>query len=549
MLFTLQFPFADLRPFLKDHPAMIPELPSNPDDQEAFKQRIEKSKAFVRSFGHITNLFNPPKFKKSTKKNKPKSPEACFWKDCDNLWSDEVFYTVNKKALMFPALEKQQIAGDRLNTPTALQRRFHFSPYTPGKSRWTPCMRIEIGINYETNGDGLSKKELFTAINGFLHLETKIPENDISRSENETDDKGKRSRKKYSDGMPLYEQSQNLAHLIVRTMSPHKEKRILPDMVKAGSLLLTIHLRPHEIQEFPDDIHWVSCRGISEAKIGYLPASKKITINTWIFVMPSERAKREKAGKLLDGIRNHTIAIMRYWSELRAMLLVKSYVEDNKDFGFDIRQGNSLETYLIQISDFLCQTKWHGTNLSIIADTIKTYENATNIDFSNTREHIRAFTESIITKGKIPKNLRPYLFICYSHADTEWKNKVERELKKHKYDLDYFVDTQIGAGDLWEKKIEKKIEAASYAILLVSDNFFNSEFITTDELNDILDSYNRHKINQIIPIWISGKLPEKHWLRRHQLLKAHDEPLEQAGEQEFNSLMATLIGTLTASPT
>jgi|GEM_PF-2151940 len=550
MLFTLQFPFADLRPFLRDQPEMLPTLPLNPDDQESFKERIANEKTFVRSFGSFTCRHNAPKFKAPTSKKKKKSGnEPCFWKDFDNLWSDESFYTKNNKALMFPGLEKQSLAGNRLRAQTAIKRIFHFSPFKPGDLRWTPCMRIEIGISYMVEGEPLTKKELHEAIRDFLRLDSRIPEHTIPQTGNNTGIGKKRTRKKYSNVIPLCEQSQNLAPLIVRTMSPHKEKRIHPDMVKDGRPLLTIHLRPQEIAEFPEEIHWVSGKSISGARIGYLPAGRKADINTWIFVMPAKSAKRKKAAELQDSIRNHTIAIMRYWSELKAILLIKSYVEENKDFGFDIRQGSNLVTYLKQISDFLCQTKWHGADLSIIADTFKTYEEATNIDLGSTREHIKAFADSIAQKCNTPSDSRPYLFICYSHDDTEWKDKIEREISKlTAYNIEYFVDTKIEPGESWAKKIEQKIETASVAILLISDNFFQSEYIMQTELPHIKDSYERHKLGKILPVWIAGALPEHHWLAHLQFLTAQKGPLENADNSEFERVMTKLTAALAASP-
>jgi TIR domain len=81
------------------------------------------------------------------------------------------------------------------------------------------------------------------------------------------------------------------------------------------------------------------------------------------------------------------------------------------------------------------------------------------------------------------------IFIAYSHRDALWEEKVERHLRVLQQalpGLDIWDDKRIVAGDDWLPAIETAISSASIAILLVSDKFLTSEFITRKEVPLIL---------------------------------------------------------------
>jgi TIR domain len=80
------------------------------------------------------------------------------------------------------------------------------------------------------------------------------------------------------------------------------------------------------------------------------------------------------------------------------------------------------------------------------------------------------------------------VFVCYSHRDASWLKRLQVHLKPLEREglIDLWDDTKLIPGSNWHEEIQQTIEASTVAVLLVSANFLASEFISTDELPQIL---------------------------------------------------------------
>lgn len=78
----------------------------------------------------------------------------------------------------------------------------------------------------------------------------------------------------------------------------------------------------------------------------------------------------------------------------------------------------------------------------------------------------------------------PKVFISYSHKDEEWKDKLVSHLSVLEKEelLSIWTDRNIQGGDDWYSEIEKAIETAQVAILMISANFLTSDFILKEEI-------------------------------------------------------------------
>lgn len=97
------------------------------------------------------------------------------------------------------------------------------------------------------------------------------------------------------------------------------------------------------------------------------------------------------------------------------------------------------------------------------------------------------------------------IFISYSHADKKWLERLEKHLKVLKRffsDIEYWDDTKLKGGDKWRQEIEKAIEKANVAILLVSTDFLASDFVATDELPPLLRKAEEEG-TRILPLIVS----------------------------------------------
>jgi len=82
------------------------------------------------------------------------------------------------------------------------------------------------------------------------------------------------------------------------------------------------------------------------------------------------------------------------------------------------------------------------------------------------------------------------LFICYSREDREWLDKIRKYLNYLEQQglLKFWDDSQLKPGKPWNTQILEALESANAGVLLVSQNFLNSEFINNTELHTLLEN-------------------------------------------------------------
>jgi hypothetical protein len=93
-----------------------------------------------------------------------------------------------------------------------------------------------------------------------------------------------------------------------------------------------------------------------------------------------------------------------------------------------------------------------------------------------------------------PLRARRTVFISYSHKDRQWVLFLKEFLKVLESEgiISFWDDEKIKAADVWRKEIEKALDSACAAVLLVSQDFLNSEFIQKCELPALLDAAEQH---------------------------------------------------------
>ena len=118
------------------------------------------------------------------------------------------------------------------------------------------------------------------------------------------------------------------------------------------------------------------------------------------------------------------------------------------------------------------------------------------------------------------------VFVCYSHKDKEYFDLINKHISINKKDIDIWSDTKIKGGDNWREKIQKALDSCNLAVLILSTNFFNSDFIQDVELKQLLKN-EFEKSTKLLPILLEDcDIEAFSWIETNQILPSRDEPLE-----------------------
>lgn len=131
---------------------------------------------------------------------------------------------------------------------------------------------------------------------------------------------------------------------------------------------------------------------------------------------------------------------------------------------------------------------------------------------------------------------RTKVFICYSHNDMQWLERLQVHLKPMERVgfIEPWDDTRIAAGKKWRDEIKRCLDDARVAVLLISADFLASDFIVNDELPPLLAAENEDGL-VILPFILSpSRFSRTPNLEQFQAVNDPARPLVKLslGEQE-----------------
>jgi hypothetical protein len=136
----------------------------------------------------------------------------------------------------------------------------------------------------------------------------------------------------------------------------------------------------------------------------------------------------------------------------------------------------------------------------------------------------------------------PTVFICYCHEDEAWKDRLVTHLGVLQQEsiLDLWDDRRIGAGGNWYQKIEEAIARASVAVLLVSADFLNSNFILSEEVPRLLERRDKEGL-RIFPVIIKPcAWKQVKWLARMNPRPKEGRPILGGSEFQIETDLAAI---------
>ena len=222
-----------------------------------------------------------------------------------------------------------------------------------------------------------------------------------------------------------------------------------------------------------------------------------------MFELIKAAASRHRAAVIRgDTFQGGGIIIQAIQSAIReASLIIADVSEGNPNVMYEVGFAQAAKKPLIGIANNL-----RAVPFDIATTRILVY------DPSAPTEFVQRLAEAIQEAIKTPHAFSPArairererrnkLFISYSHEDRYFLDRLLVHLKPLEKEgvIDLWVDSRLRAGDRWKKEIERALERANVAILLVSADFLASDFITDNELPPLLRSAEE-KGTRIIPV-------------------------------------------------
>jgi hypothetical protein len=149
--------------------------------------------------------------------------------------------------------------------------------------------------------------------------------------------------------------------------------------------------------------------------------------------------------------------------------------------------------------------------------------------------------------GKQPMaSIPPKVFISYSHADKKWLERLKRHLKPLVREgcLDCWDDTHIRPGDDWQQEIRTALDTAQAAVLLISADFFASDFIDETELPPLLTAAQEKGVRVLPLILSASRFARDPNLGPFQAVNSPDQPLNEMAEGEQEKVLERLAQTI-----
>jgi DNA-binding response OmpR family regulator len=121
-----------------------------------------------------------------------------------------------------------------------------------------------------------------------------------------------------------------------------------------------------------------------------------------------------------------------------------------------------------------------------------------------TAGQVLASVRQVLTKRAAPAIVPRHceVFVCYAREDQE----MEKEMRQHLRPLEaagvrFWDDHKLTAGTEWKRAVERALATSDTAVVFVSIDFMNSEFIQKVEWPTILKAHSDRNM-EIIPVFV-----------------------------------------------
>jgi hypothetical protein len=143
---------------------------------------------------------------------------------------------------------------------------------------------------------------------------------------------------------------------------------------------------------------------------------------------------------------------------------------------------------------------------------------------------------------------RGVVFISYSHGDAQWLALLQKHLKPYVRtgSLEVWDDTKIKAGEQWKVSIREALDRAKVALLIVSPNFLESDFIAQNELPPLLQAARARGV-RILWLPLSASSYEETQIGSFQAALNPSNPLDAMSEAQQHQALVSVCRLIKAA--
>lgn len=210
---------------------------------------------------------------------------------------------------------------------------------------------------------------------------------------------------------------------------------------------------------------------------------------------PLERLLKKNGYKVVGIAKTKGDAVALAKKHVPAIILMDIMLQGDPEGGVDaaIEIKRSIDTKIIYIT---------GADTVTETDLIKKVSWTDPFGFI-TKPCTDEQVLSVLSLYRAKHGGQKLVFICYAHADEEMKNELSGFLSVLKdVGVASWDDHAIPSGANWRDEIARAVRSADAAILLVSIDFMNSQFIRDFELPELLRRASSNKSVRLLPVYV-----------------------------------------------
>lgn len=136
------------------------------------------------------------------------------------------------------------------------------------------------------------------------------------------------------------------------------------------------------------------------------------------------------------------------------------------------------------------------------------------------------------------RTVRNQVFISYSRKDRIWLDRLQTMLKPlvRSGAISVWAGTSIQPGERWKEELQKALASTKVAVLLVSDNFLASDFITQEELPPLLTAAKEGEV-RILWLYVSHCRVDATPIPDYQAVHDLTQPLDELPEAAWKRVL------------